>query len=353
MMTIKTNQEYASLVPQLSKEEYESLKQSIKENGLWVPIVVNNDGVILDGHHRYKACQELGVKIEPYKMVRKEDFADKLHEKMFVIDCNLTRRQLNNFQRTELALKSKSILEEIVKQNESQGGKGDRNLTPLGRVDEQIGQRAGVSRDTVRKVEKIAEKASEEVKQSLRAGQMSINEAIKQINEKDQWLQIEKELQKLKLKLGNAIKELHKADKKFDELSREQLNRPKLTEEQLANMSKHEREAPIRELLDLFSKKLEKYLDVCKASASMKFFIKYRIEQNNNIEFVISETLKEMEQLNLDKENISGSGGVRFWARRAIEAILLAAAAENNIADGPKYIKNSEMIQNQLQMLTQ
>jgi hypothetical protein len=94
-------------------------------------------------------------------------------------------------------------------------------------------------------------------------------------------------------------------------------------------------------------------LDVCKASASMKFFIKYRIEQNNNIEFVISETLKEMEQLNLDKENISGSGGVRFWARRAIEAILLAAAAENNIADGPKYIKNSEMIQNQLQMLTQ
>jgi len=352
MMTIKTNQEYASLVPQLSKEEYESLKQSIKENGLWVPIVVNNDGVILDGHHRYKACQELGIKIEPYKMVRKEDFPDKLHEKMFVIDCNLTRRQLNDFQRTELALKSKPILEEIVKQNESQGGKGDRNLTPLGRVDEQIGQRAGVSRDTVRKVEKIAEKASEEVKQSLRAGQMSINEAIKQINEKEQWLQIDKELQIHKLKLDKAIKELHKADNEFDELSREQLNRPRLTEEQLAKMSKHEREAPIRELLDLFSKTLEKYLDVCKAAASMKFFKKYRIEQNNNIEFVISETLKEMEELNLDKENISGSGGVRFWTRRAIEAILLAAAAENNIADGPKYIKNSEMIQNQLQMLT-
>ena len=83
-MMLKTKQEYASMVPELSKEEYESLKQSIKENGLWVPIVVNNDGVILDGHHRYKACKELGIKIEPYKMVRKEDFADKLHEKMFV-----------------------------------------------------------------------------------------------------------------------------------------------------------------------------------------------------------------------------------------------------------------------------
>jgi ParB-like chromosome segregation protein Spo0J len=347
-MMIKTNQEYASLVPQLSKEEYESLKQSIKENGLWVPIVVNNDGVILDGHHRYKACQELEIK-EPYETVTKE-FEDKLHEKMFVIDCNLTRRQLNNFQRTELALKSKSILEEIVKQNESQGGKGDRNLTPLGRVDEQIGQRAGVSRDTVRKVEKIAEKASEEVKQSLRAGQMSINEAIKLIRDEERLLQIYKELQILKLKLDDAIKELDKADKEFDELSIEQLNRPKLTEGQLAKLSKHEREAPIRELLDLLGKKLDKYLDVCKASASMKFFKKYRIEQNNNIEFVISETLKEMEELDLDKES---GDSVHFWTRRAFEAMLLAAAAENNIADGVKYIKNSKMIQNQLQMLTQ
>jgi ParB-like chromosome segregation protein Spo0J len=350
MMMIKTNQEYASLVPQLSKEEYESLKQSIKENGLWMPIVVNNEGVILDGHHRYKACQELGIK-EPYETVTKE-FEDKLHEKMFVIDCNLTRRQLNNFQRTELALKSKPILEEIVKQNESQGGKGVRIQTPLGRVDQEIGKLAGVGKDTVRRVQTITEKASEEVKQSLRAGQMSINEAIKQINEKEQWLQIEKELQILKLKLDNAIKELDKADKEFDEFYVEQLSRPKLAEEQLAKMSKHEREAPIRELSDLFSKKLHKYLDVWKACASMKFFMKYRIEQNNNIEFVMSETLKEMEELDLDKEN-GGDSGVHIWAQRAFETMLLAAAAENNIADGVKYIKNSKMIQNQLQMLTQ
>jgi hypothetical protein len=169
-------------------------------------------------------------------------------------------------------------------------------------------------------VEKIAEKASE-VKQSLRAGQMSINEAIKQINEKEQWLQIDKELQIHKLKLDNAIKELDKADKESDELSAEQLNRHKLTEVQIAKMSKHEREAPIRELLDLFTKKLDKYLDVCIACASMKFFMKYRIEQNNNIEFVMSETLREMEELDMDREN----GGVHFLARRAFETMLLCS----------------------------
>jgi hypothetical protein len=77
-------------------EEYESLKQSIKENGLWVPIVVNKDEVILDGHHRYKACVELD---NGPKTVTKE-FNDELDEQIFVMDSNITRRQLNNFQRT-------------------------------------------------------------------------------------------------------------------------------------------------------------------------------------------------------------------------------------------------------------
>ncbi|MFL6423248.1 MAG: ParB N-terminal domain-containing protein, partial [Nitrososphaeraceae archaeon] len=107
---ITINQEYSDLVPPLSAEEYESLKQSIKQNGLWVPITVNSQSVILDGHHRFKACQEIAI--EPKRVTK--DFPDKLHEQIFVIDSNLQRRHLNNFQRTELALKSKSILEEIA-----------------------------------------------------------------------------------------------------------------------------------------------------------------------------------------------------------------------------------------------
>src|SRR5215203_3667416 len=183
---VKTNPEYASLVSELSPEEYESLKQSIKEeNGLYLPIIVNQNGIILDGHHRYKACQELGI--EPKTLVR--EFKDKLDEQLFVIDCNLIRRQLNNFQRTELALKSK--LEAIVKRNESLGGKGGRNLTPLGRVDERIGERAGVSRDTVRKVEKILEFYSEDSEglDRLRTGEISVSQAYEGILEYEQQLQ--------------------------------------------------------------------------------------------------------------------------------------------------------------------
>src|SRR5215211_2301795 len=156
---VKTNPEYASLVSELSVEEYKSLKQFIKkEKGLYVPLIVNQDGIVLDGHHRYKVCQELGI--EPKTSVR--EFKDKLDEQLFVIDCNLKRRQLNNFQRTELALKSKSILTEIAKKNMSLGGKGSKHLETLGEkgVSEEIGKLAGVSHETVRKVEKILENES-------------------------------------------------------------------------------------------------------------------------------------------------------------------------------------------------
>src|SRR5215208_4170992 len=54
--SIKIDEEYSRLVYQLLKSDYEILKQSIKENGLYTPIVINQDGIILDGHHRYKAC---------------------------------------------------------------------------------------------------------------------------------------------------------------------------------------------------------------------------------------------------------------------------------------------------------
>src|SRR4030095_10110584 len=107
-------------------------------------------GIILDGHHRYKACQELGI--EPKTIVR--EFNDKLEEQLFVIDCNLRRRQLNDFQKTELALKSKSILKEIAKKNMSLGGKGSKDLETLDSkgVSGEIGKLAGVSHETVRKV---------------------------------------------------------------------------------------------------------------------------------------------------------------------------------------------------------
>ena len=112
-LNVLIDEEYAGLVPALSEAIYNDLKRSIKENGLWQQIIINPKGIILDGHHRFRACQELGI--EPNWIVK--TFDDDLHEKLFVIDCNLKRRHLNTFGRIELALTKKPIFEEIAKRN--------------------------------------------------------------------------------------------------------------------------------------------------------------------------------------------------------------------------------------------
>lgn len=47
----------------LSEEKYEQLRDDISQNGLIHPIILY-EGKILDGRHRYKACEELGIQIE-------------------------------------------------------------------------------------------------------------------------------------------------------------------------------------------------------------------------------------------------------------------------------------------------
>ncbi|MFZ0514218.1 MAG: ParB N-terminal domain-containing protein [Candidatus Nitrosopolaris sp.] len=35
----------------MSEVEFDSLKQSIKEEGLHVPVIVNKHGIVIDGHN--------------------------------------------------------------------------------------------------------------------------------------------------------------------------------------------------------------------------------------------------------------------------------------------------------------
>jgi N6-adenosine-specific RNA methylase IME4 len=181
-LNIHTITEYAELVPPLTDEEYNSLKQSIKENGQQLPILVNNEGVVLDGHHRFKICDEL--KITPKH--KTETFENKLYEKLFVIDSNLQRRQLNKFQRTELHLVRQPILKEIAEKNQKAGVKLDTSglIKPEGKdgVNEKIGKLAKVGHDTVRKVKNIKEKGTKEIIDKVRSGQLSISYAAKMVN---------------------------------------------------------------------------------------------------------------------------------------------------------------------------
>src|SRR5271169_152897 len=110
-MSLRLNPEYEKLLPKMSEEEFAELKASIQEEGQHYPIIVNEDLEVLDGHHRFRACTELGI--EPDFEVRK--FDDKLLEKKFVIEANLRRRHLNNFQLVELAVPLLEIEKALAK----------------------------------------------------------------------------------------------------------------------------------------------------------------------------------------------------------------------------------------------
>ena len=189
---ITINPEYSSLVYPLSKSEYELLKKSIKEKGLHLPIIVNQDNVILDGHHRYKICKELNI--EPRFEVKR--FDDPLNEKEFVIEINLKRRHLNNFQIAELEYKMEEIYKERAKQRSLSNLKNvkenistapndaielDKDKEETGKVSEIIAKKTGLSPRTYERAKKIIEEGSEEVKEKLRQGKTKISKEYEKI----------------------------------------------------------------------------------------------------------------------------------------------------------------------------
>ena len=187
-MSLRLNPDYEKLLPQMSEEEFAELKASIQSEGQHYSIIVNEDLEVLDGHHRYRACTELGI--EPDFEVRK--FEDKLLEKKFVIEANLRRRHLNNFQLVELAVPLLEIEKALAKNRQSKGGKNGRNLQ-LGiasedaepeskaKATEIVAKKAGVSTRTFERGKKILETASEDEKQKLREGKSSITKVYSEI----------------------------------------------------------------------------------------------------------------------------------------------------------------------------
>ena len=48
-------------MPELTGDEYEALKADVKARGIVTPVMVDQHGRVLDGHHRLKVARELGI----------------------------------------------------------------------------------------------------------------------------------------------------------------------------------------------------------------------------------------------------------------------------------------------------
>lgn len=149
------DKEFESLIPPLTDEEYAGLEASILAEGCRNALVVWND-TLIDGHNRYKICEAHNI---PFKTVQK-DFADRSRALLWIIDNQLSRRNLSAYERTRLALKKEPIISAIAKENQKLSeGRGQKDCQKSDKVNidtkKEVAQIAGVSHDTVAKVKKI------------------------------------------------------------------------------------------------------------------------------------------------------------------------------------------------------
>ncbi len=91
------------LLPPLSDEEYQALKDNIAEHGVLVPVELDEKGDILDGHHRLSAWHELrgeGLNIPDYPRLIRSGMSEE-EKRTHVRVLNLLRRHLTKEQLKE------------------------------------------------------------------------------------------------------------------------------------------------------------------------------------------------------------------------------------------------------------
>ena len=186
LWTLKVDDELRDLIPSLSAEERKMLEESIVANGCEMPILVWND-TIVDGHNRYDICREHGI---PFAKEEKQ-FQSRSEVKLWMLRNQLGRRNLNSFQRSEMALKLKDTVAELSEKRMRAGVKVEADPGEIfpqgpekGRTLDKLGKLAGVSGRTLKKVETIIENADEDTKNELRKGRKKIQSAYEDVVKK-------------------------------------------------------------------------------------------------------------------------------------------------------------------------
>jgi len=182
------DEEFKNLLPPLSADEFRQLEANCVRDGIRDPLVVwpQDDGndILVDGHNRFKiSAMHSGIRFD----IKRMEFKSRDAAKIWIIENQAGRRSLNDYNRTVLSLQLKPLYAAEAKRR-SQANLKRGNSAPDSqksdtresvRTDERIGHVAGVSRDTVRKVEVIEAKATPAIKEDVKS---TVEQQIKQID---------------------------------------------------------------------------------------------------------------------------------------------------------------------------
>lgn len=174
-------EEFKKLIPPLAIEEFNQLEKNIIADGCRDPLLTWN-GILIDGHNRYEICTKHGLEFN----VVEKDFADSSAAKLWMIDNQNGRRNLTDGWKFQLSQAKKEILLEVGKENLKTNVGGDHvglSIVDKGTHNTQktIANDLGWSTGKVAMADKVWKEATPEVKEKVLSGDVSINQAYKDI----------------------------------------------------------------------------------------------------------------------------------------------------------------------------
>lgn len=182
MKELKIDKEFEKLIPKLTDKEFFQLEQNILNNGIQDSIKTW-DNYIIDGHNRYKIAQKHNLDFTTYPMDSLLFTKNDVSEWMLI--NQLGRRNLNNYDRSVIALKLEEMYKKKAKENQGKRTDlcqiSDKSYNPID-TKKEIAEKAKVSHDTIAKVKHIEQKATPEQKEKLRAGETTVNKIYQEIN---------------------------------------------------------------------------------------------------------------------------------------------------------------------------
>jgi ParB-like chromosome segregation protein Spo0J len=160
--------EFANVFPMLGDDDLQQLADDIERNGQRFPVIVDEDGLVLDGRNRATACRMLGI--EPRVEVFSGSDAEKLD---YVVSLNLSRRHMDTSQRAMAANKLANLRHGV------RSDRVDAQICASTVSQEEAADRLNVSRRMVQKARKVEHDGAQEVGQAVEQGRLSLEQAEK------------------------------------------------------------------------------------------------------------------------------------------------------------------------------
>lgn len=163
----------ADIFPEMSTAEYAELREDIRAYGQRDAITLHPDGSVLDGRHRLRACEELGIppRVETWDGTPGE-------EAEWVRSKNLTRRHLDTSQRSLIAARWR-IVDARVRAEARRGARTDlgAEVDGAGKSSEEAGERFGVSARSVDSAARVLEHGGAELVAAVEGGELPVSAA--------------------------------------------------------------------------------------------------------------------------------------------------------------------------------